>query len=117
MSPRTRRSPTGGRAAPARSFGNATRRLSARGTVWSAYRRVAFGPSYVPGWRSEAIETMLGNTSECQADDGVRTRDPQLGKLMLYQLSYVRAGRRIARRESAIMESTTEDSGGRRWLI
>ena len=26
-----------------------------------------------------------------QADDGVRTRDPQLGKLMLYQLSYVRA--------------------------
>src|SRR3954469_14831721 len=27
-----------------------------------------------------------------RADDGVRTRDPQLGKLMLYQLSYVRAG-------------------------
>src|SRR5262249_5473937 len=27
-----------------------------------------------------------------EADDGVRTRDPQLGKLMLYQLSYVRAG-------------------------
>ena len=26
-----------------------------------------------------------------QADDGDRTRDPQLGKLMLYQLSYVRA--------------------------
>ena len=25
-----------------------------------------------------------------RADDGVRTRDPQLGKLMLYQLSYVR---------------------------
>ena len=24
------------------------------------------------------------------ADDGIRTRDPQLGKLMLYQLSYVR---------------------------
>jgi hypothetical protein len=27
-----------------------------------------------------------------RADDGVRTRDPQLGKLMLYQLSYVREG-------------------------
>jgi hypothetical protein len=27
---------------------------------------------------------------EARADDGVRTRDPQLGKLMLYQLSYVR---------------------------
>src|SRR2546421_935633 len=26
-----------------------------------------------------------------KADDGDRTRDPQLGKLMLYQLSYVRA--------------------------
>jgi hypothetical protein len=26
-----------------------------------------------------------------RADDGDRTRDPQLGKLLLYQLSYVRA--------------------------
>jgi hypothetical protein len=25
-----------------------------------------------------------------RADDGARTHDPQLGKLMLYQLSYVR---------------------------
>ena len=32
-----------------------------------------------------------------RADDGVRTHDPQLGKLMLYQLSYVRVERRIAR--------------------
>jgi hypothetical protein len=31
-----------------------------------------------------------------EADDGVRTRDPQLGKLMLYQLSYVRAGAIVA---------------------
>jgi Flp pilus assembly pilin Flp len=29
-----------------------------------------------------------------QADDGVRTRDPQLGKLMLYQLSYVRVSKK-----------------------
>jgi hypothetical protein len=28
--------------------------------------------------------------SPIRADDGDRTRDPQLGKLMLYQLSYVR---------------------------
>jgi hypothetical protein len=28
-----------------------------------------------------------------KADDGVRTHDPQLGKLMLYQLSYVRVSR------------------------
>ena len=28
----------------------------------------------------------------CEADDEARTRDPQLGKLMLYQLSYRRRG-------------------------
>ena len=26
-----------------------------------------------------------------EADDGDRTRDPQLGKLMLYRLSYIRS--------------------------
>src|SRR2546421_207465 len=33
-----------------------------------------------------------------KADDGVRTRGPQLGKLMLYQLSYVRASGLYRRR-------------------
>ena len=28
----------------------------------------------------------------CGADDGTRTRDPHLGKVMLYQLSHVRVG-------------------------
>ena len=28
-----------------------------------------------------------------RANNGVRTRDPQLGKLMLYQLSYIRVYR------------------------
>ena len=28
-----------------------------------------------------------------KAEDGIRTRDPQLGKLMLYQLSYFRTYR------------------------
>src|SRR5262249_15010779 len=28
----------------------------------------------------------------CGADDGTRTRDPHLGKVMLYQLSHVREG-------------------------
>jgi hypothetical protein len=32
----------------------------------------------------------LGMIDLTGADNGVRTRDPQLGKLMLYQLSYVR---------------------------
>ena len=35
---------------------------------------------------------MGSRTSVDEADDGDRTRDPQLGKLMLYQLSYVREG-------------------------
>ena len=34
--------------------------------------------------------------NQFEADDGDRTRDPQLGKLMLYQLSYVRAGSILA---------------------
>src|SRR3954466_16264374 len=36
-----------------------------------------------------------------RADDGDRTRDPQLGKLMLYQLSYVRAGQMTTQSERA----------------
>ena len=36
-----------------------------------------------------------------KADDGVRTRDPQLGMLMLYHLSYVRAAPRVAGRNGA----------------
>src|SRR3954451_12790573 len=42
-------------------------------------------------WRKES----RAGASE-QADDGPRTRDPQLGKLVLYQLSYVRAGASLA---------------------
>jgi hypothetical protein len=36
-----------------------------------------------------ALNMELAPTND-EADDGDRTRDPQLGKLMLYQLSYVR---------------------------
>ena len=32
--------------------------------------------------------------SDDGADDGVRTRDPDLGKVVLYQLSHVRNARR-----------------------
>jgi hypothetical protein len=37
-------------------------------------------------------------TSYGRADDGLRTRDLQLGKLALYQLSYVRVQAILARR-------------------
>ena len=36
----------------------------------------------------------IDSQSLVRADDGIRTRDPQLGKLMLYQLSYVRIERK-----------------------
>jgi len=31
----------------------------------------------------------------CGADDGIRTRDPHLGKVVLYQLSHVRVVYRV----------------------
>jgi hypothetical protein len=40
-----------------------------------------------------------------EAGDGVRTRDPQLGKLMLYQLSYTRDGGKLAHGERPINAS------------
>ena len=30
-------------------------------------------------------------SSDCRAEDGAQTRDPQLGRLVLYQLSYFRS--------------------------
>ena len=33
---------------------------------------------------------MGGDLRFCGADDGIRTRDPHLGKVVLYQLSHVR---------------------------
>jgi hypothetical protein len=36
-----------------------------------------------------------------EADDGLRTRDLKLGKLALYQLSYVRSGRILMVRRAA----------------
>ena len=47
----------------------------------------------------QAVATPLGHSTTkihrdvggLRADDGIRTRDPHLGKVMLYQLSHVRA--------------------------
>jgi hypothetical protein len=41
-------------------------------------------------------------TSYNRADDGLRTRDLQLGKLALYQLSYVRVRRHSTTRDVAL---------------
>ena len=45
-------------------------------------------PPYGPGGSAAPRQNFL---NEIRAGNGVRTRDPQLGKLMLYQLSYSRA--------------------------
>ena len=42
-----------------------------------------------PGWRFFPSRTGSGET-DLRADDEIRTRDPHLGKVMLYQLSHVR---------------------------
>src|SRR4051812_43459380 len=57
----------------------------------------ATGPAIAGGLRTEVSATR-NSTSACPdcdqdfcgADDGIRTRDPHLGKVMLYQLSHVR---------------------------
>jgi hypothetical protein len=41
-------------------------------------------------------------TSYNRADDGLRTRDLQLGKLALYQLSYVRVRRYFSTADAAL---------------
>ena len=40
---------------------------------------------------NEFIGYLSKNIQNSGAGDGVRTRDPELGKLVLYQLSYTRA--------------------------
>ena len=40
----------------------------------------------------EPLTVARGSIGFCGADDGIRTRDPHLGKVMLYQLSHVRVG-------------------------
>jgi hypothetical protein len=42
-----------------------------------------------------AKRSPLSEDRGLEAGDGVRTRDPQLGKLMLYQLSYSRAAKNL----------------------
>jgi hypothetical protein len=42
------------------------------------------------GTRREALEKGLSPGETYGADDEIRTRDPHLGKVMLYQLSHIR---------------------------
>ena len=44
----------------------------------------------------------LSYVGPCGAGNGTRTRNPQLGRLMLYQLSYSRAPRRPRGRHTSV---------------
>jgi hypothetical protein len=41
---------------------------------------------------ARVLVTTVNIESVIRADDGIRTRDPHLGKVMRYQLRYVRVG-------------------------
>ena len=52
----------------------------------SCYRELNSGPLPYQG----SALPLSYNSNQIRAEDGTQTRDPQLGRLMLYQLSYFR---------------------------
>ena len=66
----------------------AAKRARSKNVSRHAFAMFPAPPRY--GWTAGKFGAVYG-----KADDGVRTRDPQLGKLMLYQLSYVRVSKRV----------------------
>ena len=84
-----------------------------RAPVWTPYKVLEAKPGFEPGVKAlQASALPLGHFAEkgpletvrkCNgADNGARTRDPNLGKVVLYQLSHVR-----------LRESNIRDSWGR----
>ena len=55
----------------------------------------------------------LKDFRKVRADDGTRTRDPHLGKVMLYQLSHIRVNRMCGRAKAR--RSCYQDDRGRYW--
>ena len=54
--------------------------------VWTALQAAASPLGHSTGQNNGG----KNRTADLRADDGIRTRDPHLGKVMLYQLSHVR---------------------------
>ena len=84
-----------------------------RAPTWTPYKVLEAKPGFEPGVKAlQASALPLGHFAEkgpletvrkCNgADNGARTRDPNLGKVVLYQLSHVR-----------LRESNIRDSWGR----
>ena len=63
-----------------------------------------------PTQRSRGTARMLRGRS--RADDGIRTRDPHLGKVMRYQLRYVRTSQSNGRRMRTLAEHAHERQPG-----
>ena len=57
--------------------------------------------------RSERFYPLVRFTSG--ADDGIRTRDPNLGKVVLYQLSHVRVPNQDSNRAGAVRGEASDD--------
>jgi hypothetical protein len=58
-------------------------------------------------------ESTIQSRVELGAGDETRTRDPQLGRLMLYQLSYTRSPAETSNFKSEIFENLSRGAGGR----
>jgi hypothetical protein len=68
------------------SMSDAALAVGRRASLWRRRRRGAL----VSAGRCLSGGAPLPGVSARGADDGTRTRDPHLGKVMLYQLSHVR---------------------------
>ena len=90
--------------------------ITKRAPTWTPYKVLEAKPGFEPGVKAlQASALPLGHFADMQraekgigpqasngADNGARTRDPNLGKVVLYQLSHVR-----------LRESNIRDSWGR----
>ena len=73
------------------------------------------------GFEPEAFFLLRGcSTPELEglngAGDGTRTRDPQLGRLMLYQLSYTRKWPISRPSVPPVGGSEKNEDGGQKWI-
>ena len=80
------------------SSGRRTRQPARRVVVTDAHAEQLLSLGRYYGAENGARPTRLvpANGMKTQAGDGARTHDPQLGKLMLYQLSYAREASSVA---------------------
>lgn len=97
-----------------------------RAPVWTPYKVLEAKPGFEPGVKAlQASALPLGHVAipwrlslqrpvkqepdrpsdDNGADNGIRTRDPHLGKVMLYQLSHVRIARRYYKGSSQTMQA------------